>query len=101
MRWERKERAEMKAEIEEDRQRHRDEVERREKNLQYKEKMVDEEFVKWQANSQMYGAVSEMQLEVSKMELQKKTLEIEIMKIKKEAAERASSFQPAKKAKTA
>ena len=43
----------------------------------------------------------EMQLDVSKMELRKRTLEREIRKIKKEAAELASSFQPAKKAKTA
>ena len=35
------------------------------------------------------------------MELRKRTLELEIRKIKKEAAELASSFQPAKKAKAA
>ena len=42
----------------------------------------------------------EMQLDVSKMELRKRTLELEIRKIKKEAAELASSLQPAKKAKS-
>ena len=96
-----KERAEMKAEIEKDRQRHRDEVERREQNLKYKEKRVDEEFVKWEAAAIKAEAQSQMGLDVTKMELRKRTLEIEIRKIKKEAAELASSFQPAKKAKTA
>ena len=89
-----KERAEMEAKIEEDRQRHRDEVESRNRYLKEKDKAADAWILRWEAACIKEEAASTMRL-------QKTALKLEIHKIKKEAGELASSFQPAKKAKTA